>query len=264
MTRRFALATIVAALLAGCAAPKPISLKVMSYNIHHGEGLDGRLDLERIARVIRDSGADLVSLQEVDKGTRRTGRIDQPARLAELTGMTAIFEKNIEFEGGEYGNAILSRLPVERHENRPLPSLTAGEQRGALVAVVGIAGTKLVFCATHFDYRRDDAERLASVPVMKKIVEDHAGLPVIVAGDLNTEPTGPVLPRLLEFLSDTCPAGATASSTFPASRPDRRIDYILHTPHAGPKPVDFRVVDEAIASDHRPILATVSFSGRAR
>ena len=67
----------------------PATLRVMTWNIRHGEGLDGRVDLERIAAVIRASGADLVGLQEVDRGVRRTGGVDMPAELARLTGLAA-------------------------------------------------------------------------------------------------------------------------------------------------------------------------------
>ena len=84
----------------------------MSYNVHHGEGSDGRIDLERIAAVIKEEKADLVALQEVDRGVLRSGKRDLPAELAKLTGMSVFFENNFGYQGGEYGNAILTRLPV--------------------------------------------------------------------------------------------------------------------------------------------------------
>ncbi len=107
-------------------------LRVVSYNIHHGVGVDGRVDLERIARVILSVDADLVALQEVDCNTKRTNLVDQPARLASLTKMQVVFGDNIPYQGGRYGNAVLSRLPIVRHENHALPSFYEGEQRGVL------------------------------------------------------------------------------------------------------------------------------------
>src|SRR5512136_2750485 len=103
--------------LAGCHIPPKadsgLTFRVMSYNIHHGEGLDGKVDLQRIAELIKRERADLVGLQEVDKGTARTGRRDFPAELAALTGMTCVFSNNYPYQGGEYGNALLTRFPVQ-------------------------------------------------------------------------------------------------------------------------------------------------------
>ena len=91
---------------------KPFRLGVLSYNIHHARGVDGQLNLARIANVILSVKPDLVALQEVDNKTNRTGKIDQAAELSRLTKMFYIFGSNIEFQGGHYGNAILSRFPV--------------------------------------------------------------------------------------------------------------------------------------------------------
>jgi len=111
-------------------------LRVLSYNIHHGEGVDHKLDLQRIAGVIKSVNPDLVALQEVDKGTQRANRVDQPVELARLTGMKVVFGGNIRYEGGDYGNAVLSRLPIKRHKNHLLPLFDDGElpQRGPHVS----------------------------------------------------------------------------------------------------------------------------------
>ncbi len=102
----------IAALPPFAHADEPTRLRVLSYNIHHGAGIDGRLDLERIARVIQSARPDVVALQEVDRGVARSKRIDEPAELARLTGLRAIFERNITYQGGDYGNAVLTGLPV--------------------------------------------------------------------------------------------------------------------------------------------------------
>src|SRR5687767_689864 len=104
------------------AQPSSTVIRVMSYNIHHGEGLDGKLDLERIAKLITDAKADIVGLQEVDRGSERTQKRDLPAELAKLTGMTVQFDKNIPNQGGEYGNAVLTKFPIKRAKNTHLKS----------------------------------------------------------------------------------------------------------------------------------------------
>src|SRR6266571_8013591 len=118
---RFLLASLLGLLFTGCqSGPKGKASKtfrVMTYNIHHGEGLDGKVDLLRIAELIKREGADLVALQEVDKGVERTARRDFPDELAALTGLTCVFSNNYHYQGGEYGNAVLTRFPVKRWSN---------------------------------------------------------------------------------------------------------------------------------------------------
>ena len=146
--------------LAGCAHEHRLAVRVMSYNIRHGEGMDHRVDLPRIAEVIRAADPDIVSLQEVDRGVERTQHIDEPAQLGELTGMQSIFARNIEYQGGDYGNAVLTRLPVLDHQNHFLPRTRAGEQRGMLALTVLAGNRPFLFLATHFDYHARKASGL--------------------------------------------------------------------------------------------------------
>jgi endonuclease/exonuclease/phosphatase family metal-dependent hydrolase len=233
-------------------------LRVLSYNIHHGEGMDGKLDLERIAEIIKSVDPDLVALQEVDKGTERTDRVDQPAVLAELTGMHVVFEQNIPYQGGEYGNAVLSRVPVERYTNHMLPQLTPDEQRGMLEVHIKHAGRPIVFYATHFDYHGDDNERLASADMLRDLIQQQKTKTIIVAGDLNTRPDSAVMAKVTAFLVDAHDQandpGVDPAYTYPADTPDRRIDYVMHPTNAGLSATESRVMDEPVASDHRPLL----------
>ena len=167
------------------AAGEPPNLRVLSYNIHHGEGVDHKLDLKRIARVIKSVSPDVVALQEVDRGTERTDRVDQPAELARLTNMKVLFERNIDHQGGQYGNAILSKLPITRHENVHLPLLDDGEQRGLLIAELKWQSQEILFLCTHLDFRADDRERLASAKRINNLIDKRASKPAILAGDLN-------------------------------------------------------------------------------
>src|SRR6266550_6659404 len=94
------------------------TLRVMTYNIHVGVGMDKKLDLKRIADVINDQHPDLVGLQEVDRGVKRTQGIDEIAELARLTRMQFVFAHNLDYQGGQYGVAILSRFPILTTDHR--------------------------------------------------------------------------------------------------------------------------------------------------
>lgn len=244
----------------GCAPREPVTLRVLSYNIRHGDGMDRHIDLERVAKVIREANPDLVAVQEVDRGVKRSSGVDQPAELARLTGMHAFFEKNIEFQGGDYGNAVLSRLPVEYHKNHPLPQSQPREQRGALEVRVRVSGRPITFIATHLDYHPTDAERLASIAMFKGMVERCGKMPVIIAGDFNASPDSEVLKRAVGFLRDTFDPAGPDRFTFPADAPHDRIDYILYTQYPTLKCVEYRIIPEPLASDHRPILAVFTVS----
>ncbi|MEX2172242.1 MAG: endonuclease/exonuclease/phosphatase family protein [Pirellulales bacterium] len=243
------------------SAREPHRLRVLSYNIHHGEGVDGKLDLDRIAAVIREAEPDVVALQEVDRRARRTGSVDQPAELGRLTGMRAIFERNIPLEGGEYGNAVLTRLPVISHKNHPLPSHYDGEQRGVLAVELELAenGPRCVFLATHLDYRPDDAERRASAAMINKLVATQAEMPALLTGDLNARPDTPVLK---DFSAEWTRANKELLPTFPSRQPVRQIDYVLYRPANRWRVIETRVIDESLASDHRPLLAVLELISR--
>jgi endonuclease/exonuclease/phosphatase family metal-dependent hydrolase len=152
----------------------------MTYNIHHGEGTDGKIDLNRIAEVIVSQRADIVALQEVDRGVERTARRDLIAELAALTRMNYAFGRNIDYQGGEYGNAILSKFPIIKHENHHFKMLRQGEQRGILRAVLDVDGKRLILLNTHIDYRQDDTERLSNVEEIRLMLSDYSGQPVIL------------------------------------------------------------------------------------
>jgi endonuclease/exonuclease/phosphatase family metal-dependent hydrolase len=261
--------TLAAAILAAAAdahAVEPNRLRVLSYNIHHGEGVDGRLDLRRIAKVIQSAKPDLVALQEVDRLVARSGEGDQPADLALLTKMHVAFGGNIRLGDGDYGNAVLSRFPIDTARNHRLPNVDAGEQRGVLAVRIKWPGpgSSLDFLATHFDHRRDERERIASAEAINELAgklgesaktADPKREPlVILAGDLNATPESKPLAKLAEHWKN---ASERPQPTIPVDRPDRQIDYVLFRPAARWKVVSTTVLDEPTASDHRPILAVL-------
>jgi endonuclease/exonuclease/phosphatase family metal-dependent hydrolase len=208
-------------LLAAChSAPKqaaPATFRVMTYNIHHGEGLDGKVDLPRIAELIKHEQADIVALQEVDKGVQRTARRDLPAELAALTGMSCVFSNNFHFQGGEYGNAVLTRFPIRSCTNLHYKMLHPGEQRGLLQVVLDVHGRELLFMDTHIDFRGDDTERLLNVAELLEVLQASRGRPVILCGDFNDTPGSRTYEKMAPAFIDTWKAaGAGDGLTIPA------------------------------------------------
>ncbi|MCZ7637177.1 MAG: endonuclease/exonuclease/phosphatase family protein [Verrucomicrobia bacterium] len=254
------------ALLTACAsAPRkagPVAFRVMTYNIHHGEGLDGRVDLERIAELIRAQQADIVALQEVDRGVQRTGRRDFPAELAALTGLTCVFSNNFAFQGGEYGNAVLTRFPVVRWTNTHLRMLRPAEQRGVLQLVLEVHGRELLFLNTHIDYRPDDAERLANVAQFREVLAQYPGLPAVFAGDFNDTPGSRTHHAMSEHWTDVwASAGAGDGFTIPSQAPNKRIDYLWIRKDAPLRAVH-AWVPTSTASDHLPVVADFTWPRR--
>lgn len=234
------------------AAADPV--RVLSYNIHHGEGIDGVLDLERIAKLILDAKADIVGLQEVDKGVERSGKRDLPAELAKLTGMRVHFDKNIPHQGGEYGNAVLTRFPIKSAKNTHLKQLAPGEQRGVQQLVLDVRGREVLFINTHIDYRANPAERALDAEALKQMVSGAGGRPVIMVGDFNAVPSSPFITSVKSFIADAWEiAGKGDGFTIPVKEPKRRIDYIFVSKESV-TPLRLEVI-RSIASDHLPLLA---------
>ena len=234
---------------------KPVRLRVLCYNIHHAEGVDGKLDLPRIARIILSVKPDLVALQEVDQNTKRTGQVDQAAELSRLTKMKSIFGSNIDFQGGHYGNVILSRFPIVRQKNLHLPNVDSGEQRGVLESVIKVSEDQSIFfLATHLDHRRPDEERLASAKFINQMIDSHDSNPAILAGDFNDVPDSPTLKEIGKLWVRT---NTDIAPTIPAAKPIRQIDYILVRPKKRWKVIESKVLDEDVASDHRAIFSVI-------
>ena len=232
-----------------------LRLRILSYNIHHAEGVDGKLDVPRIAQVILSVEPDLVALQEVDKNTTRTGKVNQDIELAHLTKMNSVFGSNITFQGGQYGNAILSKFPIIKNKNFLLPNVDSGEQRGLLRSQIQISNKEnVLFFSTHLDHRRSDTERLASAEAINQIISLNNKSPAILAGDFNDVPESPTLKELGKLWLRT---NKKILKTIPASKPSRQIDYIFVQPKERWKIIESQILDEDIASDHRAIFSII-------
>jgi endonuclease/exonuclease/phosphatase family metal-dependent hydrolase len=236
-------------------------LKVLCYNIHHANppSKPNVIDMEAIANVIRQNNPDLVALQEVDVRTERSGKdLHQAEELARMTGMTAYFAKAIDYGGGEYGVAILSKYPMEAMKNTPLPTAeeTKGEHRTLATAVIRLPGDqKILFASTHLDAQRGDTNRLLQINKIVEVLSEEK-LPVVIAGDFNAVPDTRIIQTLDAHFTRTCVTGC--GFTIPETNPRRTIDFIAFKPAGVFKVMDHQVINESYASDHLPLKATLS------
>jgi len=230
------------------------TLRVMSYNIHVGVGMDKKLDLPRIAAVINGQRADLVGLQEVDRGVERTGRIDEIAELANLTHMDYAFAFNLKYQGGQYGVAILSRYPIRSTDHRLYLNTREAERRGFIRAEVNIDGRVVNFATTHLDYQYEDG-RVFEAEQLLAGLKDVKG-PLIVVGDFNDVPTGGAYKLMNEQFADArIESGASDQGlSYPADKPVKRIDYILSRRTDRFRSKKAWTVN-TLASDHVPVVA---------
>jgi endonuclease/exonuclease/phosphatase family metal-dependent hydrolase len=251
----------------GCGSSRGLgsrqTLRVMTWNIHHGEGMDKVIDLDRIAQLILDEKADVVALQEVDRGVERSKKIDMITKLADLTGMTYAFGKTIEYQGGDYGNAILTRFPIFEERNILFRKFPETEQRGVLLLVLGINGEEVVVASTHFDSQGNDSVRSANGDDLRATLKATGLRPLIVCGDLNDIPSSRVVSKLKEeYLDSWEQAGTWEGHTFPSDAPRKRIDYIFtnntRNPDSTTAPTRLKPraahVSRSAASDHTPLL----------
>jgi endonuclease/exonuclease/phosphatase family metal-dependent hydrolase len=257
--------------VAGAASSRGrVRLTVMSYNIHVGVGMDKKLDLKRIADVIKLYGCDLVGLQEVDRGVERTGRVDEIKELARLTGMDYAFAHNLDYQGGQYGVAVLSRFPILAIDHRRYANTRERERRGFIRVEVEVKGRRLNFVTTHLDYQYADG-RLFETRQMLDALKDVRG-PLVVTGDFNEEPTG----KAYELMGGAGFAdgwrrsrGPSAEfpgdgATYPADKPAKRIDYVFYRGLGEDRPPKddedaSQAVPDTLASDHRPVVVRLWF-----
>lgn len=237
---------------------KPImaqSLKIISYNIHHGTDTKENDNLDAVGAFIKSTGADVVGLQEVDSVCRRSGNIDQMKRLAQITGMHYAFARHYAYDGGAYGLGILSKYPISSIQNNRLTLLkvTPGKKSlGLISAFVHLPNQqKVLFSTGHFALdaatRSVQADETIAYLKQKKI-------PVIFTGDLNAEPKTKEINVLNTYFSETDNSNLL---TFPVNVPRKRIDYIFISKKFLGEITTYTVFNDNKLSDHLPILAEV-------
>jgi endonuclease/exonuclease/phosphatase family metal-dependent hydrolase len=238
---------------------------MLTYNVHSCVGLDGKLSPRRIARVIAQYEPDVVALQEVDVGRARTGGEDQAAVIADDLGMHFQFYPAMVVEGGQYGNCVLSRLPMHLVQAEVLPPLSAtstAEPRVAIWIRLETSSTPVQFVNTHLGLRA--GERLAHVQTLlgpQWLGDDRCTQGSILCGDFNDGPSSRVWRYCASRLRDvqTEAASRGARRTWFGHYPLVRIDHIFIGD--GIEAVQVDVGDDhlsRIASDHRPLFAELT------
>lgn len=238
-------------------------LRVLCYNIHHCNppSKPGLIDVDAIAKVINDSKPDVVALQEVDVHTGRSGSgLHQAEELARKTGMQSYFAKAIDYDGGEYGVAILSRFPMESTMKFDLPTAagTNGEPRILATAVITLPGNeKIRFACTHLDAQKNDTNRVLQMAKINEILKSET-MPVIIAGDFNATPESRIINKLDSDFKRSCLTGC--GFTIPQVNPTKTIDYIAFKPANAFTVVQHKVINESYASDHLPVFAILKLN----
>ena len=242
-----------------------LTLRLMTYNVHGCVGLDRRLDVDLIARVIAREAPDLVALQELDVGRARSGGVDQAGAIARRLGMASHFNAAFRVAEEEYGDAVLSPLPMRLLRAGSLPK-PAGvpklERRGALKLEIALpGGGRLQAINTHLGLlpleQRGQVEALLGA--------DWAGDPAfaegpaVILGDLNATMRYAAYRRLAARFTDLQTAlAAEPVRTFPSRMPVLRIDHVFA---AGPvRALDAwtpNTADARLASDHLPLVVEV-------
>lgn len=229
-------------------------LRVMTYNIRHGEGLDKKVNLDRIAHYIEAYQPDFIALQEVDNGADRTNKENQAEVLAKKLNMHYAFGASVTFpRGGFYGNAFLSKRHIERYELIKLPD--SKEDRSALVLEIPWFDQKLTFVATHFSLNPEIVKNHIRMITDKIKKNESTPKNLIFLGDLNLDANSQVLELLRSSLSLT--DLGISIPTFKAPTPTRQIDFIFFSNES------FEVLNSFVAghpnaSDHFGLLADLN------
>jgi endonuclease/exonuclease/phosphatase family metal-dependent hydrolase len=254
----------------------PVTLRVMTFNIHHGEGTDKRLDLDRIAGVIRAADPDLVCLQEVERNATRTGKIDQGGQARRADEVAGRVRQGDRLPGGEYGVAVLSKHELGEPAVHPLPGKPGEEKRCLLTVTATLPGGRTVrVAATHLNHRNADERLKQARAIVERLMATGGAaagaatgpagvakpaadvVPTLLAGDLNAEPTEASITALGPAFADVSGAADPALLTFPDDKPTKRIDYVLAGPPTAWRAVSAAAPDPRAASDHRPVVAVV-------
>ena len=231
-------------------------VKVLSFNILHGATTKGDFNLDLLAEVIKSADPDFVAMQEVDFKTKRAKNYDLTTELGYRTKMAPIFAKAMSFDGGEYGEGILSKYTFLTTKNVALPYSKGSEPRAAIeITTQIISGDTISFVATHLDHLKNGKDRIAQV---KKINTEFSSnqYPTILVGDMNAVPGSKAI-NILEKIWTGSYDKKNPEPTYPSTNPKKKIDYVFFYPKNRWKVLKTEVIKNTIASDHCAYLVTL-------
>lgn len=231
------------------------AIRVMSYNIHYGKGMDGVFSLENIANVVKKADPDIVGLQEIKDSL-------QAEELGRLTGMEVVFGPSLGKSDG-YGDAILSKYPFDWVGNQSIPSASSSRYQAMAVDVDLSSKSKkwgkVRIINTHFDWLRtigSEEARLSTVDVIEKAFFNGSDdLPSILTADINSVPDSPVLKKLEKYGWSNYQDGGPYLS-IPSTNPKKQIDYTLYRSNTEYRwgVTNFFVMYGEESSDHLPVV----------
>jgi endonuclease/exonuclease/phosphatase family metal-dependent hydrolase len=235
------------------------TLKIMSFNILHGATTKNDFNLDTIAGVINKYKPDLVAMQEVDFKTNRAKNYDLPTEIGIRTNMASLFARAMYYDGGEYGEAVLSNLSFIASENISLPHQPDSEPRAALLTKIRTKNGNIIqFVGTHLDHLADNTDRLMQARAINKALGE-SNYPTLLVGDLNDGPESETLKILLHtFYKPQIPEAK--QNTWPANEPKVCLDHILYNMPERWEVIDYEIVCENYASDHCIVIATMVFT----
>jgi endonuclease/exonuclease/phosphatase family metal-dependent hydrolase len=235
-----------------------VNLRVLTFNILHGATTKGDFDLGKIADVIKQVNPDLVALQEVDFKTNRARNYDLATELGLRTKMASLFGKAMDFDGGGYGEAILSKYPIIASRNVPLPHSPGNEPRAALEITVELpSGDTVQFIGTHLEHQQESSDRILQVQKINDVFTGNK-YPAILAGDLNDTPDSRPIAMLNQHWKDA--SEKNPEPTYSSKNPRKKIDYIFYRPSKTWQVISNKVICDTIASDHCAVFTVLKMN----
>ena len=237
-------------------SPNGRIIKVLSFNILHGATTQGDFNLDAIAKVIIEVDPDFVALQEVDYKTNRAKKYDLATELGWRAKMAPLFARAMPYDGGEYGEGVLSKHTFLQTRNVDLPFIPGDEPRAALeITTVLPSGDTINFIGTHLDHLRNDENRIMQAKKINQVFSSNP-YPMILAGDLNAEPGSEPM-NILEEMWTSSYTKDQQKFTYPSDQASKKIDYVLFYPENRWRVIETKVIQDTIASDHCAYLVTL-------
>ncbi|MEX0313570.1 MAG: endonuclease/exonuclease/phosphatase family protein [Allomuricauda sp.] len=255
ITLALLLSLMIAPIMAQEKTDEKKIVKVLSFNILGGRTTKGDFNLDALAKLINEAKPDFVAMQEVDYKVNRSKKYDLATELGWRTKMAPIFGRAMYYDGGEYGEGVLSKYSFLSTRNVPLPFKEDQEPRAALEVVVELPSKDTIaFVGTHFAHETNEGREVQAKKINEVFSKNQ--YPTILAGDLNAVPgSGPI--NTLEEIWQTTYDKENPEPTHPSDNPKVKIDYVMFYPKNRWRVLDKKIIADTYASDHCAYLVTL-------